>query len=148
MQPPSSRSRRTTTALGLWLVLVTGCGSSGATTPGPSPDGAARQTDTAAEHPGDGAADAFVLGRCCVMQPGDGSMPLCSGLDNDASLGVSEPCFKANSGGTYGRWACGPGAEAPTCDDNGFSCALGTPCRLVDVGCSGVVQACGAPPPG
>jgi hypothetical protein len=54
----------------------------------------------------------------------------------------------SNAGGTYGRWTCGPGADAAQnqCDDNGLSCSVGEPCTLVDVGCPGVVEACAFTP--
>jgi hypothetical protein len=110
----------------------------------------------------DGAQAEVGMARCCVLatDAGVNLSDQCSlaahgvtGPDA-AALGLSEPCLSGNSGGTYGLWTCGAEADASQiqCRDNGLSCSLGDPCTLVDVGCSGVVQACVftpyTPPPG
>jgi len=151
---PSSRNHRIAEAVAVALVLGAGCGPGGAK-PSVQTDGAVDRADVSSERhtdaAGDGPAD-VVAGRCCVLQPSDASSPLGGGLDNDATLGVSEPCLKQNSHGTYGRWTCGAGAEPQVCSNNGLSCGVGDPCTLVDVGCPGVVQTCESepslPPPG
>ena len=54
---------------------------------------------------------------------------------------VTEPCLNSNAAGGYGRWTCSSGS----CANNGLSCVVGDTCTLVDVGCTGVVQACDYP---
>jgi hypothetical protein len=105
----------------------------------------------------DGAQAEVGMARCCILQgvgAGDAAATdACSVLARNG-LGVSEPCLGSNTGGTYGLWTCGADADASQlqCSDSGLSCNAGDPCTLVDVGCPGVVQACGSspgtPPPG
>jgi hypothetical protein len=100
----------------------------------------------------DGAQAEVGMARCCVLatDAGVNLSDQCSlaahGVTQPdaAALGLSEPCLGGNSGGTYGLWTCGAEADASQiqCSDNGLSCSVGDPCTLVDVGCSGVVQAC------
>jgi hypothetical protein len=102
----------------------------------------------------DGATAEVAMARCCALQVADAAA---SATDNCSVLarngvGVVESCLSNNSGGTYGLWTCGTGSPQIQCGDNGFTCNLGDPCTLVDVGCPGVVQACSftpyTPPPG
>jgi predicted small lipoprotein YifL len=138
-------------ALALLLALAAGCGAAGPKSVLPPIDGAADGRDSSSDGPSDAAA--VVVGHCCVLQvTGAGPAGASCGELQDATLGITEPCLTANSAGTYGRWTCGAGAEAPVCGNNGLSCGVGDPCTLVDVGCPGVVQTCNfkpyTPPPG
>lgn len=150
MQSPGIRRSGTIVALALLLALAAGCGS-GAGSKGPvqSIDGAIDRADSSSDGPLD--AGGVVVGHCCVLQMTDASGASCNEVQ-DATLGISEPCLIENSSGTYGRWTCGAGAEAPVCGQNGLSCGVGDPCKLVDVGCPGIVQTCDfrpyTPPPG
>ncbi|HLK92520.1 MAG TPA: hypothetical protein VKZ18_21670 [Polyangia bacterium] len=103
------------------------------------------EAGTDGQGPSDGAAAEVPVGRCCVL-----AVPDASASDNCATLarhflGVSEPCLPARDGGgsMYGQWTCGAAATAAQCTDDGLSCALGDPCTMPDVGCQGVVAACG-----
>jgi hypothetical protein len=98
--------------------------------------------------PADGGAAEVRVGRCCVL-----AVPDASASDNCSTLarrgfGVSEPCLPARDGGggTYGQWTCGAGTSPAQCTDDGLSCTLGDPCAMPDLGCQGVVAACGAIP--
>jgi hypothetical protein len=151
MQPPGIRRRGTTVALALLLALGAGCGSGGSKGPVQPVDGAVDGRDSSSDGPSDAAA--VVVGHCCVLQTTDAATASAScGELQDATLGITEPCLTENSKGTYGRWTCGAGAEAPVCGQNGLSCGVGDPCTLVDVGCPGIVQTCDfkpyVPPPG
>jgi hypothetical protein len=101
----------------------------------------------------DGARAEVAMARCCFLQVADAggndaaATDSCSILARNG-LGVTESCLSSNEGGTYGLWTCGANADASQlqCSDNGLSCGIGDPCMLVDIGCAGVVQACGLPP--
>ncbi len=139
MQAPCNRRNGTTAAVALLLALVAGCGQGS----GFQVSVTLIQEDGASDFAGlpDGPSDAAVVGHCCALQVTDASTASCGALA-DATLGVIEPCLSENTKGTYGRWTCGAGAEAPVCGQNGLSCGVGDPCTLVDVGCPGIVQTC------
>jgi hypothetical protein len=93
----------------------------------------------------DGATAEVPAGRCCVL-----AVPDASATDNCSTLarhflGVSEPCLPARDGGAgrYGQWTCGAATQEVQCTDEGLSCALGDPCTMPDIGCQGLVAACG-----
>jgi hypothetical protein len=147
MQTPRRRRRGTAAALAFSLALAVGCGSSGGPKPPVQPVDGALDHVTAVDAAVDGhhdalAADAVIVGHCCVMQLGDASIPLCQALSMDAAPGLAEACLPQNTHGFYGRWTCGVGGDPPVCSNNGLSCAVGDPCTLLDVACPGVVQLC------
>ena len=153
--------RRTILALVGTLALSGGCGQ------GSSARVSVTLIETeAGTDASDGSSAPSGVARCCALavalpdaggmrDGGDAAISLptdnCSVLALH-TLGVVEPCLGGEGGATFGAWTCGAGPAQTMCGDNGFTCNLGDPCTLLDVGCPGVVQACTftpyTPPPG
>ena len=103
----------------------------------------------------DGSSAPNSMARCCAlavalpdagMRDG-GDAAISEPTDNCSelarhTLGVVEPCLSGDGGSSFGAWTCGTASPQTLCGDNGFSCNLGDPCTLLDVGCPGVVQGC------
>jgi hypothetical protein len=152
--------RRTILALVAVLTLAGGCGQGSSATVSVT----LIETEAGAGvDASDGPGAPNSMARCCALavaipdagRTGDAAIgeltDNCSVLARH-TLGVVEPCLSGDSGAGFGSWTCGTESPQPLCGDNGFSCNLGDPCTLLDVGCPGVVQACTftpyTPPPG
>jgi hypothetical protein len=148
--------RRTILALVAVLALADGCGSSSPQISVRLVESEAGADASSASDAADGASVPNSMARCCALavavsdawgtqDAGDAaiSQPTdnCSVLARH-TLGVVEPCLGGDSGAGFGSWTCGTASPQTMCGDNGFSCNLGDPCTLLDVGCPGIVQAC------
>jgi len=147
--------QRTTVALAAALALAVGCGQSS-----PAKISVTLLESEAGVDASDDATPLSSVARCCTMVVGgvDAGDASASGVSDNCSvlarhtLGVVEPCLSRDSAAGYGSWTCGAESPQVRCADNGLSCNVGDPCTLLDVGCTGVVQACtftpDMPPPG
>ncbi len=149
--------RRTILALVGALALASGCGQGSSAKVSVTLIETEAGAGVDASDASDGASPPNDMARCCalaVATPGGGdagdaaiSEPTdnCSVLARH-TLGVVEPCLSGDGGAGFGAWTCGTASPQTLCGDNGFSCNLGDPCTLLDVGCPGVVQACAFTP--
>jgi hypothetical protein len=148
--------QRTVLALVAVLALAGGCGQSA-----PAKIAVTSIDGEAGVDASDGSSARSGMALCCALPPvdaGSGDAAVTSGAADNCSViarngfGVVEPCLSSNSAGTFGLWTCGAGSPQMQCGNNGLSCTAGDPCTLVDIGCTGVVQACTftpyTPPPG
>jgi hypothetical protein len=101
--------------------------------------------DTDSAQVSDGAGAAAAPAHCCALSVSDPTASDNCSVLYSSSMGVVEPCFDGNSGGSFGLWTCGPGSPQVQCGANGLNCTIGDPCTLLDVGCQGVVQECDYP---
>ena len=149
--------RRTILALGAALALAGGCGQ------GSSAKVSVTLIETeagAGVDASDGPSAPSSMARCCALavatpdagrRADAGDAAISEPTDNCSvlarhTLGVVEPCLSGDGGAGFGAWTCGTASPQTLCGDNGFSCNLGEPCTLLDVGCPGVVQACAFTP--